>query len=177
MRAILAPAAAVGISAGAAGADFIHVESTGTFSVVSIDEDAMVLSFATTVTSQVGGLGLLEADGTISQLFDDVDITDDMGGSATWTGPGDLDTITIDFEGLFFAISAENASFAGIWSITGAAGTHAGLVGGGDLSGWYYFTSSDSGQFGFTIQGDVVPAPAAAAVITLGGLLATRRRR
>jgi uncharacterized protein (TIGR03382 family) len=70
-----------------------------------------------------------------------------------------------------------NFSFSGLWETVSASGAYAGLTGSGDFSGSAYFTDGDSGVVDMIFQGDLVPTPATASLLALGGLVASRRRR
>jgi len=162
--------------AGAAQADFFQTESEGAFVETALTEDFREIEFESTVFAQVGPYGFTEADGMFTQTFTVDPVSDDLTGVVVLTGPDPADTVTASYDGVFFPDDM-NATFAGVWELTGATGIYEGLVGDGQFSGFYLFEDAMGGDFGLVIQGNLVPAPGAFALVGFGALAAARRRR
>jgi hypothetical protein len=154
---------------------FIFEQSTGTFDVVAEDANTRTIAFETSVTFEVGGLGVTTIDGQFVQTFTGGN-EDTFAGSAVFTGASNADTISVDFAGTLF--DDRFASLAGRWTLTGSTGAYAQYTsGGGDNSASYFFVTDDSGTFVSVFQGLLVPAPGGLALAGLGVAFAARRRR
>lgn len=172
-------ALAAGLIAGlatTAQADFIREVATGTFDVVSDDGTSRVLSHDLAVVSEIGGWGFLTIDAETEHTFQAG--SDPLTGTAFLYGATTDDFLEIALTGVLDGQSGQqNFSFSGLWETVDAGGAYAGLVGSGDFSGSGYYTANDSGLVDWIFQGDLVPAPASAALLGAAGLFATRRRR
>ncbi|HZW10864.1 MAG TPA: hypothetical protein VFF69_13265 [Phycisphaerales bacterium] len=176
MRMAALPALVVATCAGLAQADFIREVASGTFEVTSDDGFTRTMSNDLVVLSEIGGWGILSISADTEQTFQAG--ADTFSGTATFQGAGVDDMIVISLTGTADGQDGQqNFSFSGLWETVSASGTYEGLTGSGDFSGSAYFTADDSGVVDMIFQGDLVPTPATASLMVLGGLAATRRRR
>jgi len=173
---LVAGVAAFATTVASVHADFFQVEGEGAFAFVDINPRHIVFTFDAGVLDQIGPYGFTSVVGEGVQTFTLDPIHDDLAVNATLFGPDPGDTIAGSFEGLFYP-GAMNGTSAGVWEVTGATGIYAGLVGGGVFSSWNVVLDQAGGILGFTIQGDLVPAPGVLAAMGLGTLVLTRRRR
>lgn len=175
-RAIAMTAGLIALTAATAQADFIREVATGTFEVTSDDGVTRTMSHDLTVISEIGGWGILTIDADTEQTFQAG--PDPLTGTATFYGATPDDFIVVSMTGVLDSQDGQpNFSFSGLWETTSAGGDYAGLTGSGDFSGSGYFTDADSGIMDMIFQGDLVPTPATASLLALGGLFASRRRR
>ncbi len=168
--------AAILALAGAAHADFFQTVSDGEFVETAVDGTSRTIEFETSIFDQIGPYGFVTADGEFTQTFVGP-IMDELTGEVVLTGPDAGDTVVASYEGVFFPGDNGDATFAGVWETTETTGIYAGLFGEGQFSGSYLFEEDEAGQFILIIQGELIPAPGAAALLGLGGLVAMRRRR
>lgn len=170
-------AGAIAVCAAAVQADpiFIFERSAGSFEVTAEDGFSRTIHFESTVDFEVGGLGITVIEGDFVQTFTGGDF-DTIAGSAVFVGASNLDTLSVDFTGTL--TDDGFASLAGDWDLTGSTGAYAVYTSGsGNNSASYFFTDDDGGPFFAIFQGTLVPAPSSLAMLGIGALAASRRRR
>lgn len=172
----IAAAISILVLANLARADFIQVQAEGTFDVVEINQDQMSIIFDAAVFDQIGGFGITTVNGEATQVFTVDPLTDDFFGSGQLVGATPDDFLTYTFDSVMFPGDV-TATFAGTWEVTGGFGDFEGLIGSGQLSGFYRFKDANSGQFGIVFQGDLVPAPPTLVLLGGASLALMRRRR
>lgn len=176
-RAMVLSAFVVAATAGLAQADFIREVASGTFTATD-DGSVRTMSSDMVVLSEIGGWGFLSISADTEQTFQAG--ADTFSGSATFQGAGMDDWIMVSLSGTADSQDDQqdsNFSFSGLWEVVDANGTYEGLIGSGDFSGSAYFTGGDAGVVDMIFQGDLIPTPATASLMALGGLVAMRRRR
>lgn len=159
-----------------ASADFFQIQAEGTFELLEVHPDQINILFDAPIFAQVGGLGLNSVNGEATHQFTFGDPEDVFFGSGQLVGDTPDDILVYMFDAVMFADDA-NATFAGTWEIGGGFGDFEGFTGSGQLSGFYLFNDDNAGQFGIVFQGDVVPAPATFAMLSIAALIRPRRRR
>ncbi len=164
---------AAGTIASVAQADAFFIVTEGVFDITDVNGDVYTGELATTVGTQVGPFDFGSVTGGFEATLTD---PGPISGSFSLISSGGDGTVEIGYEGTVVGDDV-TFSYAANWSVTDATGIYDGLTGDGDLSGSHFFTGIDDGIVSLTIQGDLVPAPATLALLGVGGLVASRRRR
>lgn len=161
--------------AASAHADFFFIGTEGEFVGGG---DPLVGTVTTSVGTQFGPYAFEMVEGEFEAELGDPDEQGAFEAVFMLFGPADGDVLTIEAAG-----KTDNGggpaffSYAGLWEVTDASGVYEGLVGNGDFSGSHFFEDPNGGFASLQIQGVLVPVPATAVVLGLGGIVACRRRR
>ena len=174
--AVVLSGSVVAALAASANADFFVVAGMGDYMSTGTVGTVIQGMMSETLTVNVGPYTFATSAGTLD--IDTGSNPDSVSGSLVFTDGGG-DTITISLSGSAFGTGSQFATAAGTWTMTSGTGAFSAFSGSGTWNTALFFQTagSDKAMSMSKFGGDLVPAPGAAALMALGGLVAIRRRR